>query len=892
MNKLYIIASIIATCIFSAMAELPHIDIDHNITPSEIWATDSEGNLDPDSATITLKISGDGEPFNFVKPIDVVFAIDSSGSMGSNDPDGHRITAAQEFIDKLNPYKDRAGMVSWDDGIVFDQALTSDFNRAKQSVADVGVGGGTNLDSGLARSIDLLTGMPRSSIKVIIFLSDGDGGYVSSGMPESQADRARSADILIYSIGLGNDSNEDPLNDMANSAGGRYFHSTKSTNLESIYQDIFRRISRIAAKNLKIEYTLPGPIQSYDTNADMSTDTDGNSILKWNIGQISLDETRDLSFSVKSRNSGIFMLGGNSRVEYVNYNEISESISITPEALKVKRPIKVGDRIWVDKNANGIQDPDEKGKAGIKVALLDAEKKPTGRTTVTDANGSYQLNVLSEGTYYIQVASHAGYILSPQHLGANEEKDCDFVSEGISRPLHLGGQSDFSIDAGLVPNDCISGRIWIDANKNGMHDDHENAYSGASVYLLDSFKNLAGPVNLTDTNGSYEFNRLEPGSYYVRFKAPNGTILSPKILGGDEEDIYPGSYGTSREVVLTDGCDRDVDMAIILLCRNSIYLKDISREDLVDYSAMIRLFGINFPDASEDELVHIFISDSEGRPLPYWIENWNATASTARIWVRIPFIPIGNETEVIMQYYSENSSESTIENPHGTGRDVFEFFDDFEDNSLDKMSWSSQAAENGSVTEQDGKMQIHTDAGFKSSADLALERSFAPGRAMRFKANISTGQSYDRKGMGFMNTNVGEDTNSVGPSIYWRAQDGDLFAHHIIPVQEMEDPDVKLMRGKSNYEGRSSIWEIKWLDSRIIYVLDSQSFVHDMDGSSSVEMSPRFSLNSNMTSLPSDISVDWVLVRRCVELEPTTRFGQRICANEGDIMRGQEVEYK
>lgn len=887
MNKKIIIILVIAAFIFPAIAELPHLDVEHNITPSEIWATDSEGNLYPESATVNLKISGNGDPFNAIRSIDVVFAIDSSGSMGSNDPDGHRIAAAQEFIDKLNPYRDRAGMVSWDDDVVFYQELTNNFASAKESVANVGVGGGTNLDNGLARSIDILTEMPRRSIKVIIFLSDGDGGYTWSGDAESQADRARSAGILIYSIGLGNDSNEGPLNDMANCAGGKYFHSPQSTNLERIYQDIFSSISRIAAKNLKVKYTLPAPIQPFDTDADVSMDITGNSILTWTIGQISLGDTRRLSFSVKSRDPGRFTLGNNSRIEYVNYNEKTESISITAQSLKVKRPIKVGDRIWVDKNGNGIQDPDERGKEGIAVALLDAEKKAAGKATVTDASGSYRLGVLTEGDYYIQVTIPPGYILSPQNLGNDEEKDCDFGSEGISRSLHLGEQSDFSIDAGLVPNDCISGRIWVDSNKNGRQDSNESAYSGALVSLLDAFKNPAGPVNLTDGNGSYEFNMLEPGSYYVRLKAPNGTILNPKMLSDDEEDIYPGSYGTSREVVLTDGCDRGVDMAIILVCRNSIYLKDISKEDLTDYSAMIRLFGDNFPAAPPGELVHIFISDSEGRPLPYWIESWNATARTAWIWVRVPFIQAGNETEILMQYYFESSSENTMVYPQGMGRQVFEFFDDFEDDSLDE-SWIPQTDANGSITEQGGELQIHAKDGSLSSADLALDRRFTSGRAMRFKANISAGQSYDRKGMGFMNTNVGENTNSIGPSIYWRAQDGDLFAHHIIPVLEKDDPDVKLMRAKSNYQGGNSIWEIKWLNSRIIYILDFQSFVHDLEGTPGVEIGPRFSLNENLTSLPSDISIDWVLVRRCVELEPTTRFGQRICPNEEDIIRGHQ----
>lgn len=885
MNKSpIIIIAIIAVYSFPAIAELPHIDIEHNISPTEIWVSDLKNNPYPESAIVTLKVTGDGDPYSIIRPIDIVFAIDSSGSMGGNDPDGHRIIAAQEFVDKMNPYKDRVGMVSWNDDVVFDLPLTDDFSRVKRTIAAVDAGGGTDLNNGLARSIDHLIQQTRKSTKVIIFLSDGDGDYTLSGMDGSETDRARSAGILIYSIGLGNDSNEANLEDMADMTGGRYFFSPESTFLEDIYQNIFKRISNIAAKNIEVTYILPASIQPSESMAGESFNDNGNRVLKWTIGQMAIGENRDISFYVKSADAGTFTLGADSTAEYTNSNEEPATLNIMPTTLLVKLPIKVGGRIWVDKNGNGTQDPDENGKGGLAVALLDREKKPTGRTAITDFNGSYQFSIFQKGTYYIQMAIPVGYILSPQNLNINTEINCDFGSDGISNQVYLADPSNFSIDAGLIPNDCISGRVWIDTNKNGWQDNGEIGYNNASVALLDAIESSVGSMNFTDSNGIYHFDKLEPGIYYIRFKAPNGSILSLKMLSDEqEENIYPGSYGISRPVVLTDGCDRGVDMAIIPLCRNSIYLKDISGEDLEDYPAMIRLYGENFPVVPEDEDVHIFISDSDGRPLSYWIEEWNATAKIARIWIKMPLIPASNETEILMQYYSENSSDNITKNPQGIGSYVFEFFDDFNDNALDKEIWTARTDANGSIVEQDGQLQIHTNARSISSADLTLNESFGSGMAMKFRADISTGQSYDRKGLGFMNTNVGEDTNSIGSSVYWRAQDRDIFAHHIIPIFEKNNPDVKFLRAKSNYEGGFSTWEIKWLDSRIFYALDSQSFVHDIEGKPMVEISPRFSLNTTLTSLSSNILVDWVLIRRCIEREPTARFGQRICMNKEDL---------
>src|SRR5207249_3954319 len=69
-------------------------------------------------------------------------------------------------------------------------------------------------------------------------------------------------------------------------------------------------------------------------------------------------------------------------------------------------PGAIGDFVWSDLNANGIQDAGEPGIAGVTVTL----NGPGGtRTTTTDANGLYQFTNLSAGTYTVTVATPATY---------------------------------------------------------------------------------------------------------------------------------------------------------------------------------------------------------------------------------------------------------------------------------------------------------------------------------------------------------------------------------------------------------------------------------------------------------------------------------------------------
>lgn len=57
--------------------------------------------------------------------------------------------------------------------------------------------------------------------------------------------------------------------------------------------------------------------------------------------------------------------------------------------------------------------------------------------------------------------------------------------------------------------------------------------------------------------------------------------------------------------------------------------------------------------------------------LPFWIESWNASASQASIWVKVPSIPVTGTT---LYVYYGNANATSASN----GNNVFEFFDDFE----------------------------------------------------------------------------------------------------------------------------------------------------------------------------------------------------------------------
>lgn len=113
------------------------------------------------------------------------------------------------------------------------------------------------------------------------------------------------------------------------------------------------------------------------------------------------------------------------------------------------RTASIGDRVWMDSNANGMQDPDEKGIPGVTVVLN--SQKYGSSSTVTDAQGHYTFTNLIPGEQYQVIFSPLnGYLRSPHITGDNDDFDSDADATGQTRWLTLrGGEDITTLDAGF-----------------------------------------------------------------------------------------------------------------------------------------------------------------------------------------------------------------------------------------------------------------------------------------------------------------------------------------------------------------------------------------------------------------------------------------------------------
>lgn len=199
------------------------------------------------------------------KGIDIVMAVDVSGSMLAKDLKPNRMEAlkdvAQTFVE--NRPNDRIGLVVYAAEAYTKTPVTSDkaiiLEAIKSIKYDNILQDGTGIGMGLTTAINRLKDSKAKS-KIIILLTDGvnNAGFIE---PETASDIAEQYGIKVYTIGIGTNGtaefpyaiapngkflfrmmpveiDESLLKSIAKKTNGKYFRATSNSKLEQIYDEI------------------------------------------------------------------------------------------------------------------------------------------------------------------------------------------------------------------------------------------------------------------------------------------------------------------------------------------------------------------------------------------------------------------------------------------------------------------------------------------------------------------------------------------------------------------------------------------------------------------------------------------------------------------------------
>jgi uncharacterized repeat protein (TIGR01451 family) len=116
--------------------------------------------------------------------------------------------------------------------------------------------------------------------------------------------------------------------------------------------------------------------------------------------------------------------------------------------------IRIGDLVWNDLNANGVQDAKEPGLKDIQVNLLTESSNLLVATTLTNAYGLYEFVNVPTGSYRLEFILPTGMHFTLPDQGTDNRKDSDVdPGNGKTIPFVMTvSHADSTWDAGLVKN--------------------------------------------------------------------------------------------------------------------------------------------------------------------------------------------------------------------------------------------------------------------------------------------------------------------------------------------------------------------------------------------------------------------------------------------------------
>ena len=242
-----------------------------------------------------------------------------------------------------------------------------------------------------------------------------------------------------------------------------------------------------------------------------TTDSNGNYTATVPVGSTTITVTTPSGTTLTTANNP-------QTVNVPSSSAIATPIGFQPRAT-------IAGTIFTDTNGDGLQQAGEAGISGATVTIT-----PVGGgapvTVTTDANGNYSAPNLPLGDYTVSTGTPSNTALT---TGNNPQ----------TVTLPAGGAVSSPIGFKPVTSGGINGKVFNDANGNGIPESGEAGLSGAIVALYevkpDGTPDLTKPLKdasgkpitaITDANGNYSFSGIPSGPVAILVTDPSGKVLT------------------------------------------------------------------------------------------------------------------------------------------------------------------------------------------------------------------------------------------------------------------------------------------------------------------------------------------------------------------------------
>jgi large repetitive protein len=227
----------------------------------------------------------------------------------------------------------------------------------------------------------------------------------------------------------------------------------------------------------------------------------------------------------------------------------------------------LGDTVWFDTNADGLQagDATEPGISGVTVTLSgDIDGDGTTdytATTVTGADGTYSFGNLLGGTYTISIADATlpGGSSNWQQTFDLDEDGSPALDHRASAIVLGGGENRSDIDFGYTGTGALGDRVWNDADGDGVQDAGETGLANVEVTIRADIDGDGTAeyeeTARTDASGNYLFTNLPAGDYTVSIATatlPGGMVQTFDLDGLTSSDTAVVTLATGETNTFVD----------------------------------------------------------------------------------------------------------------------------------------------------------------------------------------------------------------------------------------------------------------------------------------------------------------------------------------------------
>ena len=397
--------------------------------------------------------------------VEIVFVIDDSGSMGSNDSTDERLSVACDLIDHL-PSDSKIGIVQFaSSSTVLTSELTDNRDTAKAYLTTeyFKSSGGTHMYSAINNAFDLFENTGDSILRMMVVLTDG--ATSDSSKHDSTISAAVENNIRIYTVGLGSSTSyfNSYLMPLAENTNGEFYLASDAEQLSAIYDDI----------NKKIDIET-------DSDADGIPDYYEDHMVAFNGTKIPLDKNNPDT-------DGDGLPDGEEILVNLKYNEDQTKVIISGKYNS--------NPTLVDSDSDGVNDPDD--TAPLKKGLADGI---TGRLNLISCYNSEDAGWTSGHVFFV----YTSYIKDSLDFStlaygwSKTDKNTSWSWDNLQKDEPLQSNYSVNVDESVaIGNGAFTGGWFGTGNSSGSSGGSSNG-SGSGG---ESSENSTGSGSVSDCNG-------------------------------------------------------------------------------------------------------------------------------------------------------------------------------------------------------------------------------------------------------------------------------------------------------------------------------------------------------------------------------------------------------